>query len=169
MRRPGSCAPSACRSPSWAILDADHLVDVREPLAFASGHLPGSMNLPVGMISAFAGWFIREGESVALIASDEDQLEAAMTHLVRIALDRIEGGYVGVVPAAAQGKTMRTIPMIQTEDVERRLETGDGDWTLLDVRDADEREETAIEGSRHIYVGELHERYRDLDPRGTTR
>ena len=145
-------------------IDVDHLVDVREPLAFASGHLPGSMNLPVGMISAFAGWFIREGESVALVASDEDQLEAAMTHLVRIALDNIQGGYVGVVPAAAQGKSMRTIPMIGTDEVERRLESDEGGWTLLDVRDADERAEGAIEGSRHIYVGELNEQYRDLDP-----
>jgi hydroxyacylglutathione hydrolase len=145
-------------------IDVDHLVDVREPLAFASGHLPGSMNLPVGMISAFAGWFIREGESVALIASDEDQLEAAMRHLARIALDNIEGGYVGVVPAAAQGKSMRTIPMIGTEEVERRLEGGKDGWTLLDVRDANERAQNAIEGSEHIYVGELNERYRDLDP-----
>ncbi|MGB7407987.1 MAG: rhodanese-like domain-containing protein [Pontixanthobacter sp.] len=145
-------------------IDADHLVDVREPLAFASGHLPGSMNLPVGMISAFAGWFIREGESVALVASDEDQLEAAMTHLVRIALDNIRGGYVGVVPAAAKGKSMRTIPMIGTDEVERRLESDEGGWTLLDVRDADERAEGAIEGSRHTYVGELNEQYRDLDP-----
>lgn len=62
-------------------IDVDHLLDVREPLAFAPGHLPGSMNLPVGMISAFAGWFIREGESVALVATDEDQLEAAMASL----------------------------------------------------------------------------------------
>lgn len=145
-------------------IDVDHLVDVREPLAFASGHLPGSMNLPVGMISAFAGWFIAEGESVALIASDENQLEAAMTHLVRIALDTIKGGYVGVVPAAAQGKAMRTIPMIGTGEVKRRLESGKDDWTLLDVRDADEREQVAIDGSQHIYVGELNERYRDLDP-----
>src|SRR3546814_5295799 len=97
-------------------INVDHLVDVREPLAFASGHLPGSMNLPVGMISAFAGWFIREGESLALVASDEDQLEAAMTHLVRIALDGIAGGYVGVVPAAAQGKAMQPIPMIGRSD-----------------------------------------------------
>src|SRR3546814_1641209 len=95
-------------------LEVDHLVDVREPLAFASGHLPESMNLPVGMISAFAGWFFREGERIALVASDEDQLEAAMTHLTRIALDRVVGGYVGVVPAAAQGKAMRTLPMIGT-------------------------------------------------------
>ena len=144
-------------------LDFDHLVDVREPLAFASGHLPGAMNLPVGMISAFAGWFIREGESVALVASGEDELEAAMIHLVRIALDNVVGGYVGVVPAAAQGRPMNAIPMIGTDEVERRLAQADDGWTLLDVRDADEREETSIDGSRHVYVGELNERFEDLD------
>lgn len=142
----------------------DHLIDIREPLAYAAGHLPGAMNLPVGMISAFAGWFIAEGEKVALIASGEDQLETAMAHLVRIALDNIAGGYVGVVPAAAQGHDMEAIPMIGTDEVETRLNADAEDWTLLDVRDADELAESAIEGSRHIYVGELNERYRELDP-----
>src|SRR3546814_3643947 len=61
-----------------------------------------------------------------------------MTHLTRIALDRVVGGYVGVVPAAAQGKAMRNIPMIGTAEVERRLASEDANWTLLDVRDADE-------------------------------
>src|SRR3546814_19063142 len=79
------------------------------------------MNLPVGMLSPFAGWFIRAGESLALVASDEDQLAAAMTHLVRIELDGIAGGYVGVVPAAAQGKAMQTIPKIGNGEVESRL------------------------------------------------
>lgn len=145
-------------------LEVDRLVDVREPLAFASGHLPGSMNLPVAMISAFAGWFFSEGDRIALVAPDEDQLEAAMTHLVRIALDRVVGGYVGVVPAAAQGKAMRSIPMIGTEEVQQRLASEYANWTLLDVRDADERSQEAINGSQHIYVGELNERFRDLDP-----
>lgn len=144
--------------------DVDHLVDVREPLAFAAGHLPGAMNLPVDMMSAFAGWFIREGDRVALLASDEAQLEAAMTHLVRIALDGVVGGHVGIVPAAAQGEAMRSIPMIGTEEVKGRLGAAPDDWTLLDVRDADERAEEAIAGSTHIYVGELNERHRELDP-----
>lgn len=145
-------------------MEADHVVDVREPLAFAAGHLPGAMNLPVSMISAFAGWFIRENERITLVASDEDQLEAAMVHLVRIALDNVAGGYVGVVPAAAQGHEMKTIPMINTEEVENRLKADNDDWILLDVRDADERADSAIDGSQHIYVGELNERYRELDP-----
>lgn len=143
---------------------ADHLVDIREPLAYASGHLPGSINLPVDMMPAFAGWFIGEGESVALVASDEDQLETAMTHLVRIALDNVQGGYVGVVPAAAAGKAMRSIPMVGTDTVEERLSRSSNDWTLLDVRDVDERSEAAIDGSQHIYVGELSNRWKELDP-----
>lgn len=149
--------------------EADHLIDIREPLAYAAGHLPGAMSLPVGMISAFAGWFIAEGESIALIASDEEQLATAMTHLVRIALDNIVGGYVGVISAAKQGKSMEQTPMITTEEVKSRLEghantKASKAWTLLDVRDVNERNEAAIDESEHIYVGHLNERWRDLDP-----
>ncbi len=165
----GDAAPRVMR-PRPMMLDelsdynADRLVDIREPLAYASGHLPGSINLPVAMIPAFAGWFIREGESIALISSSQDQLQTAMEHLVRIALDNVVGGYVGVVPAAAAGKAMRSIPMVDTETVESRLSVGQGNWMLLDVRDADERAEAKIDGSRHIYVGELADRWRELEP-----
>ncbi|MGM8871811.1 MBL fold metallo-hydrolase [Psychrobacter sp. 2Y5] len=150
----------------------DHLIDIREPLAYASAHLPGAMSLPVGMISAFAGWFIKDGESIALIASDEEQLATAMTHLVRIALDNIVGGYVGLISAAKKGESIEQIPMIATEEVRSRLEgsadfinnTNDSKaWTLLDVRDLDERSESAIDESEHIYIGHLNERWRDLD------
>lgn len=141
---------------------ADHLIDIREPMAYASGHLPGSMSLPVNMIPAFAGWFVEEQQTIALIAASEEQLATAMEHLVRIALDNVVGGYVGVVPAAAKGYKMQTTPMIDTAEVEERL-TGAKAWTLLDVRDDDEREAAAIEGSQHIYVGHLNERWHELD------
>nr|WP_317200121.1 MBL fold metallo-hydrolase [uncultured Psychrobacter sp.] len=146
-------------------LNVDHLIDIREPMSYASGHLPGSMSLPVGMISAFAGWFIGEGQSVALIASDEAQLATATEHLVRIALDNIVGGYVGVVAAAKQGETIEQTPMINTALVKERLDNDHqkAGWTLLDVRDADERASAAIESSTHIYVGHLNEQWQDLD------
>ena len=163
----GDAPPSVMRPRSLSLAQlnechADHLIDIREPMAYASGHLPGAMSLPVNMISSFAGWFIQEGESVALIASDEAQLATAMEHLVRISLDNIVGGYVGVVPAAAQGVKMQQIPMIDTTEVEDRLNGTEG-WTLLDVRDADERADIAIEGSQHIYVGQLNERWQKLN------
>ena len=142
---------------------ADHLVDVREPLAYAAGHMQGAVCLPVGMIPAFAGWFISEGDTIALIASEEDELAQAMAHLVRIGLDNIVGGYVGVIPAAAQGKAMQSIAMIDTEEVARRLAEDSEDWTLLDVRALDERQQGSIDGSEHVYVGELNTRWKELD------
>ncbi len=161
---PPSLRPHPLGLGAFQSCGADLILDVREPLAFASGHFPGSLCIPVGMLSSFAGWFIDESQSIALVAASQDELEAASTHLMRMALDNIIGGYTGVVPAAAQGVNMATIPMVDTDTVKARLEDGDAAWTLLDVRDANERDAAAIEGSRHIYIGELAERYQELDP-----
>jgi hydroxyacylglutathione hydrolase len=144
-------------------IDAVHYIDLRQPGAYAAGHFPGSYCIPVDMVPAFAGWFMAEGESIALIGSDASQLEQASEHLLRIGFDNIIGGYVGVVPAAAAGKEMAQIPMICTEEVERRLAAGDGNWTLIDVRAEDERQDVKIDQSRHIYAGHLAKEWESLD------
>jgi hydroxyacylglutathione hydrolase len=164
----GDPAPRVQRPKNLSLSELDecsatHLVDIRDPMAYASGHFPGSMSLPVDMIPAFAGWFISEQDSIILIGSDESQLASATEHLVRVALDNIVGGYTGLVPAAAAGKSLTQIPMIKTGEVRRRLDKDRSEWTLLDVRDADERSEASIDGSLHIYVGELNERWKELD------
>lgn len=143
--------------------DADVIVDVREPAAYAAGHLPGAMSLPVGMIAAFAGWFISQGERIILVANEEEELRTAAAHLSRIGLDNVLGGYVGVVEATAQGHGFKAIPMIDTATVEERLKSAKDDWTLIDVRAADEVEERRIEQSQHIYVGHLNEEWQSLD------
>ncbi|WP_144097644.1 MBL fold metallo-hydrolase [Croceicoccus sediminis] len=160
---PRIMAPPVLSLDQFKALEVDHVIDVREPLAWASGHFPGALCLPVGMIPAFAGWFVGEGESIALVGSDRGQIETAMEHLVRIALDNVVGGYVGIVPAAAQGMGMQRLPTVVTEEVAERVAAGKAGWKLLDVRDADERAASAIDGSVHIYVGELAEKWRELD------
>ncbi len=165
----GSAAPRVKRPRNLSLAqledsDAYHLIDVREPGAWCAGHLRGSYCIPASMIPAFAGWFVGEGESVALVASDEGTLETAATHLVRIGLDNIVGGYTGVIPAAAQGRDLGQVPMIKTDEVRRRLEESRNGWTLIDVRAADEREEACIKDSTHIYAGHLNEEWQDLDP-----
>lgn len=139
-------------------------LDIRSPNAFAAGHFPGSFCIPAAMIPAFAGWFIGPQDRLALIAESDAQLEEAATHLMRIGLDNIEGGYVGLVEAVASGRAFSQLPMIGVEEVKRRLEAGADGWTLLDVRAADEVEEASIEGAEHIYAGHLNERWSDLDP-----
>ena len=145
---------------------ADHVIDLREPPAYCAAHLPGSFCIPADMVPAYAGWFVREGESVALVGADERQLRDAAVHLSRIGLDDIAGGYTGVVPAAAKGHAIWQIAMIDTAEVEERLDSGDAGWTLIDVRAEDEVENGAIEGSRHIYAGHLNEEWAELDKDG---
>lgn len=142
----------------------DHVIDIREPGDFCAGHLPGSYAISEAMLPGFAGWYVGEGESVALVAADKEALHEGMRHLVRLGLDNVAGGFTGMVAAAAEGVDMAQIPMIQTATVRRRLKERPAGWTLLDVRGTDEVEDEPMPGARHIYAGHLNERWRDLDP-----
>lgn len=86
-----------------------------------------------------------------------------MRHLMRIGLDNVLGGYTGMVATAAKGEALAQIPMIDTAEVAQRLAEPNDNWRLLDVRAADERDKTAIEGSEHIYVGHLNQAWKQLD------
>ena len=65
--------------------------------------LPGSFCIPCSLIPSFAGWFIAEGERIALIGDTERQLHQAMRYLVRIGLDNVVGGFADAISATAQG------------------------------------------------------------------
>ncbi len=143
--------------------NADHIIDIRAPAAFAAAHFPQSYLIPASMLPAFAGWFVQEGDSIAFIADNEEQLKEALAHMRRIGLDQVLGGYTGVVSAAAKGRSLESIAMIDTATVERRLHDGQDDWTLLDVRAQDEIEEFSIDDSQHVYLGHLNSKWNDLE------
>src|SRR3546814_14633412 len=58
---------------------------------------------------------------------------------------------------------MGKLPMSGAWKYEGRRAREDGNWTILDVRESDERSQAAIDRSQNIYIGELNERFRDLD------
>ncbi len=81
----------------------------------------------------------------------------------RIGLDHVLGSYTGVVSAAAKGRSLQSIAMIDTATVERRLQDAQDDWILLDVRAQDEIDEYSIEGAQHVYLGHLSSKWKNLD------
>lgn len=143
--------------------DADHVIDIRQPAAFAAAHFPKSYLIPASMLPAFAGWFVREGDSIAFIADDEAQHREALAHMRRIGLDNIIGGYTGIVSAAAQGRSLESITMVDTATVESRLRDGQDGWKLLDVRAQDEVDDYSINAAQHVYLGHLHRKWQELD------
>lgn len=162
---PASLLPPPLSGEQLAQMD-DHavIVDVRSPSAFLGAHLPGSLCLPEDMISAFAGWFLHPDDEIVLVADDANQAERATRHLARIGYDRV-CGHLGpnLASWAASGGDFNTVPVLDADQVNERVKNPPQDWTLLDVRGAEEVRAARIEASTHIYLGDLRQTADQLD------
>jgi glyoxylase-like metal-dependent hydrolase (beta-lactamase superfamily II)/rhodanese-related sulfurtransferase len=119
------------------------VLDVRDAEAFAAGHLPGALSVPV-TDSSFAtrAAFLLGDEPVVLQAVSTEQAEEAARGLRAVGVLEL-AGYVVDPP----GETERIDP-IDLDELDDLLRAGTVD--VLDVREQDERDEAYIAGSRHI-------------------
>lgn len=129
------------------------VIDTRQPEAFASGHIPGSVNIWLQGLPVFAGWFA-DAPRVYLVVEQMTDLADAFLHLARIGIDSVEG-------ALAEGfKAWKDagLPLAynKTIDVERLHAVLD-DSLVLDVRQDSEFEASHIRQARHLFVGYLDE------------
>lgn len=119
------------------------VLDVRDAGEFAAGHLAGALNVPLsGSSFATKSAFILGDGHVALHASSEAQAQAAARALQAVGLLEFEGFLVD-----PPGSETRFEP-VDLDELERLV--GQDAVVLLDVREADERDEGYIVGSRHI-------------------
>ncbi|GBP99485.1 MBL fold metallo-hydrolase [Streptomyces spongiicola] len=141
------------------------VVDVRNRVAFAEGHVAGSFNFEAeGKLATYLAWMVPWGKPVTLLAESAEQLADAQRELVRVGIDR---------PAAAatggpgrwlrRGEAAASFPRSTFAGLAER---GAGHVVVLDVRRDSERAGGHIEGSVHIPVHELHGRLGEV-PGGT--
>ena len=117
------------------------VLDVRPARAFADGHEPGAVNVPVsGSSFGTKAAFVLPERPVAIHATDEEEAARATAALHAVGLFELVGWREG-------GGSERVEP-VTIEELERRLAAGDIE--LLDVREADERDSGSIPGSRHL-------------------
>ncbi|CAG7607026.1 MBL fold metallo-hydrolase [Actinacidiphila bryophytorum] len=141
------------------------VVDLRNRIAFAEGHVAGSFNFEAdGKLATYLAWLIPWGKPVTLLAESAEQLAAAQRELVRVGIDR--------PAAAATGGPERWVDVGQRPVSFPRstfaglAEQHAGDIVVLDVRRDSERAKGWIEGSVHIPVHQLHRRAGEV-PEGT--
>jgi hydroxyacylglutathione hydrolase len=117
------------------------VLDVRSARAFAAGHRPGAVNVPVSGSSfgTKAAFVLPEGP-VVLDALDGDEAARAARALHAVGLFDVTGWRTG------GGE--ETVEPVTIDELERRLAAGEIE--VLDVREADERDEGSIPGSRHL-------------------
>jgi hydroxyacylglutathione hydrolase len=147
------------------IADSAVVLDVRGTEAYLGAHVPGSLALSGRLITGFAGWLLEYDEDLALVASSAEQARAAAVQLARIGYDRVRGWLVQSMAGwAAAGHRFDAVSAIDARSLDRRLRRPAHDWRLLDLRSPEEVRSGMLPGAEHVYVGDLRERARELDP-----
>jgi glyoxylase-like metal-dependent hydrolase (beta-lactamase superfamily II)/rhodanese-related sulfurtransferase len=119
------------------------VLDVRAAEAYAAGHVPGALNVPVsgGSFGTRAGFLLREGERIVLHASSPAEAELAAHRLNAVGFLQLEG-YLDAPDAS------ESIEPVEVQDLEALMASPD--IQVIDVRELDEWDEGFIPGSRHI-------------------
>jgi glyoxylase-like metal-dependent hydrolase (beta-lactamase superfamily II)/rhodanese-related sulfurtransferase len=119
------------------------VLDVRPFDAYTAGHVPGAISVPISASSfaTKAGFVLAPDEHVVLHARDRDEALAAARSLWKVGIFGIDG-YV-LAPSAAE--TLGTIDVWQLKEL-----LSDPGVQVVDVREASERDDGYIPGSRNI-------------------
>jgi len=133
------------------------VVDLRERMAFAAGHLPGSLGfeLSPGFVT-YLGWLYRYGAPLTLIGDTEVQVAEARRELVRIGIDDLAGAAVGDIDTLAGGEALRSYRVTDFAGLAEAMRRGP--VQVVDTRRADERAGGHIPGALHIPLHELEDR-----------
>jgi hydroxyacylglutathione hydrolase len=132
------------------------LLDVREPEAFAGAFVPGSINIPLDEVPAYAGYLISWDKPILLVADDPRNVDAAVRYLVRIGYDRVEGYlHGGLHEWETTGRDLGTLGVTTAAQLNQQIAEGQRPPTVLDVRKKEEFEAGHIEGATHIFLGHL--------------
>lgn len=132
-------------------LKSGTVIDLTASSEFARGHVPGTINIPLGMLSAWAGWLVDYDRPTYLIC-EPDQLEEAARLLHKIGVEEIKGGF----DAGEVRQTGLADEVYETgapADLAASIEARD--VKLVDVRSNEEWNEGHIEQADHHFLGRL--------------
>jgi hydroxyacylglutathione hydrolase len=137
-------SPSALKS----LLDQGVMVvDVRSAEQFSSGHVPGSISIPLsGEFASWAGIVLGLSSRPVLIAESLQQLSEARTRLARVGIDDLDGYLEGGVEAWTNaGFALTDLPVVSVQTLSQTLQTRQA--SVVDVRRRPEWDAGHIEGA----------------------
>ena len=164
VREPGTALPAL--SPEQvdeALASGAKVIDARDPMEFAAGHLRGAINVPVdGRMAETVGMVVKPEDSIVLMAPEGQEQEAGV-RLARIGFDRA----VGFVPRPEaylidhQDQVVRASRLTPSQ---LKDALGRDDVQLVDIRNAAETEAGMMPGALNIPLAQLGRRAGELDP-----
>ena len=146
-----------------ALARGEIVVDLRPTKAVLAGAIPGAFSIPVGTsFPTWAGWLLPYDQPISLLSNDGARAFAAVRQLAMIGLDDVRGWYG---PGAFEAWPRTNGPLAVTPSIGAREafeRAARGELVLLDVRGAAEHAGGRVPGARHIPLGELAARAREL-------
>ena len=146
-----------------ALARGEIVVDLRPTKAVLAGAIPGAFSIPVGTsFPTWAGWLLPYDQPISLLSNDGARALAAVRQLAMIGLDNVRGWYG---PGAFEAWPRANGPLAVTPSIGAREafeRAARGELVLLDVRGAAEHAGGRVPGARHIPLGELAARAREL-------
>ena len=139
------------------------VVDARPSAAFAAGHVPGALNIPLGAtFTTWAGSLLPYDRDVALLVQDPADADAAARDLAMIGLDRVAGalGPDALDAWTRAGGALATVAQTTPDEAAAALARGEA--TVVDVRGRAEYAAGHLPGVRNIPLGELAARAHEL-------
>ena len=142
------------------------LIDLRPHAEFATGYIPGSINvmfsrksLPERVATA-----IPPGPPIVLLSREETVAEAAAEALQGVDRNPLQGILAGGIEAWSRvGLPLVSLQQLTIAELWQRLNAPHDDLVLIDVRETFEWDLGYIEGSLLIPLGEIWRRAEGLD------
>jgi glyoxylase-like metal-dependent hydrolase (beta-lactamase superfamily II)/rhodanese-related sulfurtransferase len=129
------------------------VVDLRGRVAFAAGHVRGSLNFGIdGKMSTYLGWLIPWGTPLTLLGDTPEQVAEAQRELMRIGIDRVDASATGGPQDWTEGRldTFARATFTDLTAVRHHRPV-----VILDVRRELEWREAHIDGAVHVPLHEL--------------
>ncbi len=144
------------------------LIDLRPAAEFAASHIPRSLSVPSSRsFSTYVGSIVPYAAEIVLLADGEGeaanaQAQSCMHDLSLIGLDRVRGWMPAGAALAMWGAAERPLAtVVQHTTAEFHAGAARG-ATILDVRGQTEWEAGHMPGARHIPLGDVVDRWREL-------
>jgi hydroxyacylglutathione hydrolase len=131
--------------------DEIQIVDSRDKLSFAGGHISGSINIQDNnSFSTWAGWMLDYDKPIVLITNDQ-RADFLYRALIRIGMDNLTGYVTDLDKFEASGMQLETLYQISSDKLNENL----SNYKLIDVRSYTEFDLAHIPSSINIHTGYL--------------
>ncbi|NUT18879.1 MAG: MBL fold metallo-hydrolase [Hamadaea sp.] len=143
------------------VADGEWVIDLRNRVAFAAGHVAGTLNFGLdGSFATYLGWLIPWGTPVTLLGATPGQVAEAQRELVRIGIDRPVAQATGDPTGWVDGRPLASYPRATFAELAQVRHHRP--VVVLDVRRALEWKQAHLPGAIHIPLHDLPQRIAEI-------